>query len=76
MLIYKIIQTLIILLFALFVSDLRRKNKTIELLNGKLIVFMKIVYIIPLLIFLISVINSDSFLITDVIGMSLTILLV
>jgi len=73
MLIYKIFQILIILLFAFFVSDLRRKNVTKELLNGKLILLMKIIYIIPLLIFLISVINSDELLITDIISMSFTI---
>lgn len=69
---YKLLQIVIILVFALFVSDLRKKNKTKELLNHKLIIFMKVIYMVPLIIFIYSVINIRDLYISDYIGLSLT----
>ena len=71
---YKVSQVVIILLFAFFVSDLRKKNQTKELLNHKLIIVMKIVYIIPLAIFLYSVITTEALLVTDFISFLLTLI--
>lgn len=73
MLIYKIVQTLIILLFAFFVSDLRKKNQTKKLLNQTLLVSMKVIYLIPLLIFLFSVFRSNTFLVSDFLSLLFTL---
>jgi len=74
MIVNKIVQTLIILLFALLVSDLRRKNQTKTLLNRTLLVFMKVIYLTPLLIFLVSVIRSKAFLVSYFLSLFFTLL--
>ena len=71
--IYKVIQVIIIILFAFFVSDLRKKNQTTELLNHNLLLFMKLIYIVPLVIFLYSVVKVSNILWSDVFGLLLTL---
>ena len=72
MLIYKSVQTLIILPFAFF-SDLRKKDKTKKPLNQTLLVSKKVIYLIPLLIFLFSVFRSNTFLVSDFLSLLFTL---
>ena len=57
LILYKILQISIIILFGVLVSDLRKKNITKRLLDQKLLILMKVSYLAPLFIFLVSVIR-------------------
>lgn len=71
---YKILQISIIILFGVLVSDLRKKNITKRLLNQKLLIIMKLSYLAPLIIFLVSVITNKKILITDVFALVITLI--
>lgn len=70
---FQIIQSLVILIFLVFVSDLRKKNLTKSLINPILLQIMKAVYVIPLGLFLLAVITMNSVLFKDWIALILTI---
>ena len=70
---FQIIQTLVILIFLVFVSDLRKKNQTKSLINPVLLIIMKITYVIPLGLFLLAVITLNNVFIKDWVALLLTI---
>ena len=71
--IYKIFQVTVILFFAYFVSDFRKKNITKQLLSPTLLIAMKLAYMVPLIIFLSSVIRTERLLITDLLSLGITL---
>ena len=70
---FQIIQALVILVFLVFVSDIRKKNKTKLLINPLLLRIMKVIYAIPLGLFLFAVITMKSIFIKDWIALLLTV---
>lgn len=70
---YKITQVLVILFFAFFVSDLRKKNKIKRILNPNLLIVMKLAYMVPLLIFLSSVICTEQLVYMDFLSLFITL---
>ncbi len=74
LILYKILQISIIILFGVLVSDLRKKNITKRLLDQKLLILMKVSYLAPLFIFLVSVINNEKYLLTDVFALFITLI--
>jgi len=72
--IFKVAQLIILFIFAIFISDLRKRKGMVPLTNEKLIVAMKVCYLLPICIYGYTVITLDSLFASDFIAFSLTTL--
>lgn len=70
-LIFKVIALLALYIFAFFISDFRDKKGMIPLVNKRLILFIKIFYFIPILIYTYVLINLHSLLAQNYLGLFL-----
>lgn len=73
-LIFKITQFLVIVIFTLYISDLRKKEGSQPLMDKKYIWVMKFSYVIPIAIYGYTLITMSELLIFDYLALLLTIL--
>jgi len=71
---YKVIQLLIILIFVVFISDIRNKEGMKLLLNSKLTILIKLLYLVAVSLYGYSVVTLEQLLIYDFIAIGLTFL--
>jgi len=71
---FKIAQFIILLTFAAFVSDLRKKKGMLSLLNGKLVLSMKICYPIMICIYGFIIATLELLSILDFVALAMTFL--
>lgn len=71
---FKIVQFIILLTFAAFISDLRKKKGMLSLLNGKLILSIKICYPIMICIYGFIIVTLELLLSLDFVGLAVTFL--
>jgi protein-S-isoprenylcysteine O-methyltransferase Ste14 len=63
--VYRSVEMIIILTFAFFISDFRKKNKMIPLIDRRLILLLKVCYLIPVGIFIYTVLTMDQIFTVD-----------
>lgn len=69
---FKAIQTVIILVFALFISDFRRKKGMKPLIDEKLTRVLKLSYLIPLTIYIYVIFTLESIAFYDYLALTMT----
>ena len=69
---YKFTQLIIIIMFTIFVSDFRKIKKSILLLSKPLLLGMRIIYVIPILLYIYIVVTLEQILSWDTIALILT----
>lgn len=62
---YKIITILILFVFAFFISDFRKKEKMKPLYSSTIIILLKVLYLVPISIFIYTVIKIQTLLLYD-----------
>jgi protein-S-isoprenylcysteine O-methyltransferase Ste14 len=70
--IFKIIQIVIIVVFAVFISDFRRKKGMKPLINEKLTRILKLSYLVPLTIYIYVIITLESIALYDYLALAIT----
>lgn len=74
LILFKTVQFIILVTFAAFVSDLRKKKGMRPLMNEKLIRAMKLCYLIPIFIYGYVLVTLDRLLLSDFLAIILTFL--
>ncbi|MEA3454233.1 MAG: methyltransferase [Candidatus Caldatribacteriota bacterium] len=70
--IFKIIEFIILLVFAISISDFRMKKGMVPLINKKLILVLKLSYFVPICIYVYTLVILNNLLIFDFIALILT----
>ncbi len=65
LIIYKTITILILIVFAFFISDFRKKEKMTPLYNSTIIILLKLLYLVPIGIFIYTIIKIQNLLLYD-----------
>lgn len=70
--IFKLTQFLILLIFAIFISDFRKKKRITPLVSEKLTLLLKIFYLVPLIAFVYLLVTLNTVFSFDIITLGLT----
>ena len=71
---FKILQFVVIAVFAAFISDIRKKDQSVPLIDEKFLRILKISYLIPLALYAYVLITMDYVSVLDIIALSATTL--
>jgi protein-S-isoprenylcysteine O-methyltransferase Ste14 len=74
LLIFKILQSVAIVVFAVFISDIRKKDKSVPLIDEKFLRILKISYLIPLALYGYVLFTMSYLSVLDIIALSVTAL--
>ena len=69
---FKVIALLVLLFFAIFISDFRNKKGMIPLISKKIIVIIKLFYCVPICVYVYVLMTINTLLVHDYIGLILT----
>jgi len=70
LILFKVIEFIILLVFAIFISDFRMKKGMVPLINKQLILVLKLSYCVPICIYVYTLITLNNLLIFDFIALA------
>ncbi len=74
LLLFQIIQITVLVIFVVFISDIRVKAQSNSLINRKLLLILKLVYLVPLSLYVYSICILSYVSVIDLVALSITML--
>jgi protein-S-isoprenylcysteine O-methyltransferase Ste14 len=72
--VFKIIQLIVVFIFIVFISDIRKKPKSTPLINQRMLLALKLCYLVPISVYIYSLVLLSSIGLLDLLALTVTIM--